>query len=413
MSRPTPRDEAVEASPLLRSAWKQMLEQSQEIADEITASILDRDAGTSWSTPKLKAVLRQSMREHVRRGLTRLAGEPAEEKGQLVEVLRATGIERARQGIPLEAVLSAYTAGNLLLWEELAARVRTGRLTLPADELVSVGQTLWHDLEIQSKLVSEAYRREIARQDLQDRRRQENYLAGLLEGRGSVPEFAARSEEILGIHPEEPVVCVVAIVEDTYNDPLHHPEDRIERLGGTSRWGMREDALYGIISFQGLDEERLTEALRPAVRGRVGLSLARDGIAGTAAAFRLAGRVAATLPADEPRLVWAASHLPELLLESSPDLSGMIVDHVLGPVLKLPVPQRSTLMQTLRALLRHDGSPTYAAEELFCHRNTVIYRSRQLTELTERDMQQPRDRLLLQLALIAHDLAVSAGRSPA
>lgn len=394
---------------LLREAWRQMLEQSDEIADEITEVTLQRDGGASWSTPELQALLRRSMREHIRRGLSRLA-QTSEERAPMAEVLRATGIERARQGVPLEAVLSAYTSGNLLVWEELATRVRTGRIALPAEQLVTVGRNLWHELEIQSKLVSEAYRREMARLEVQDRRRQENYLAGLLEGRGALPEFAARSEEILGLHPETPVVCVVAIVEDTYNDPLHHPEDRIERLGGTSRWGMRDDAFYGIISFQGLDEGRLSDALHPAVRGRVGLSVAREGIVGTASAFRLAGRAAATLPTGEPRLVWASARLPELLLESSPELGTMIMDQVLGPVLSLPVHQRSTLLQTLQALLRHDGSPTYAAEELFCHRNTVIYRSRQLAELTGCDMQKPRDRLLLQLAVISYDLAVAAGR---
>ncbi|WP_170228533.1 PucR family transcriptional regulator [Nesterenkonia populi] len=392
-----------------------MLEHSDEIADDITALILKRDSGSSWSTPELRALLRRSMRQHVHRGLIRLSGESTDDTGpaRLAEVLRSTAIDRARQGVPLEAVLSAYTSGNLLLWEELAKRVRTGQISLPADELVNVGRSLWHDLEIQSKLVSEAYRREITRLELQDRRRQENYLAGLLEGRGALPEFAARSEEILGIHPEEPVVCVTALVEDPYDDPLHHPEDRIERLGSTSRWGMRDDAFYGIISFQNLDEERLTNALQPAVRGRVGLSLAREGLAGSAAAFRLARRAAGILPGGEPRLAWAADRLPELLIEASPELGSMVLHQTLGRVLKLSPHQRDTLLQTLRALLRHDGSPTYAAEELFCHRNTVIYRSRQFVELTGCDIQRPRDRLLLQLAVIAHDLAVSAGRDPA
>jgi DNA-binding PucR family transcriptional regulator len=38
---------------------------------------------------------------------------------------------------------------------------------------------------------------------------------------------------------------------------------------------------------------------------------------------------------------------------------------------------------------------------LFCHRNTVIYRLKQIEQLTGRSLQVPRDRLLLVLALMA------------
>ena len=62
-------------------------------------------------------------------------------------------------------------------------------------------------------------------------------------------------------------------------------------------------------------------------------------------------------------------------------------------------------METLGALLRHDGSPTHAADELFCHRNTVIYRMKQIEQLTGRSLTDPRDKMLLGLALLArgHD----------
>ena len=396
----------------LQAAWNEMLGDSDRIADEITSAILTKDAGAGWLTLELRTVLQRSMREHVYRGLSRLAGLVDEDgrSARMADVWRATGMERARQGVPLESVLSAYTTGNLLLWEALAERVRTGLTALPAEELVAAGRSLWRDLGTQSEVVSEAYRREVARQELRDLRRQENYLAGLLEGRGAVPEFAAQSEEILGIRSDVPIVCVVAIVEDTYSEPLHHPEDRIERMGGTSRWAVRDGALYGVVSLQGVDKEWLTDVLRPAVEGRVGMAAAREGIAGAAAALRLAERAAATIAAGERRLVWASTRLPELLLESSPELGSMIIDQVLGPVLTLPAHQRTTLLQTLEALLRHEGSPTYAAEELFCHRNTVNYRSRQLADLTGCDLQNPRDRLLLQLAVIARHLAVTSGR---
>ncbi|MFC4904480.1 MULTISPECIES: PucR family transcriptional regulator [Kocuria] len=398
----------------LRRAWTGMLADADRIADGITAVLLGKGpAGGGWSTPELQALLRRSTREHVGRGLRILAGRADDDGGtaRAVDVWRDTGIERARQGVPLEAVLSAYTTGNLLLWEAMTDRVRDGRAEITAEELVTAGRRLWHDLGVQSEVMSEAYRRETARQELRDLRRQENYLAGLLEGRAADPEFAGQAEQILGIRADAPVACVVAVVEDPHSEPLHHPEDRVERMGGTSRWGVRDGALYGVVAMQGADEAWLSDLLRPAVEGRVGVALARQGMADTAAAFRLAARAAATLPVGARRLVWASARLPELLLETSPEVGSMIVEQVLAPVLALPAHQRTTLLDTLRALLRHSGSPTSAAEELFCHRNTVIYRSRRLVELTGCSPQEPRGRLLLELAVLAHDLAVSGGRS--
>jgi DNA-binding PucR family transcriptional regulator len=65
-------------------------------------------------------------------------------------------------------------------------------------------------------------------------------------------------------------------------------------------------------------------------------------------------------------------------------------------------PQAETLLATLRTLLAHDGSPTHAAAELYCHRNTVIYRMKQIERLTGRDLADPRDKMLLWLAVTAH-----------
>ena len=58
-------------------------------------------------------------------------------------------------------------------------------------------------------------------------------------------------------------------------------------------------------------------------------------------------------------------------------------------------------MRTLAALLQHDGSPTHAAADLYCHRNTVIYRMKQIEQLTGRSLADPRDKMLLGLALMA------------
>ena len=102
-------------------------------------------------------------------------------------------------------------------------------------------------------------------------------------------------------------------------------------------------------------------------------------------------------------MVAVEERLPKVLLTASPAVTALLVRRTLGPVLAQPAHQAEVLVSTLRALLAHHGSPTHAAQELYCHRNTVIYRMRQLQALTERDLSDPQDRLLLTLALLAVD----------
>lgn len=95
-------EESGDAERRLREAWSALLEDADRIADEIAAATLGGDQGGAWSTPELRARLRRSTREHVRRGLRGLAGVPSGEGagGRLVDTWRATGVERARQGCP-------------------------------------------------------------------------------------------------------------------------------------------------------------------------------------------------------------------------------------------------------------------------------------------------------------------------
>ena len=93
--------------------------------------------------------------------------------------------------------------------------------------------------------------------------------------------------------------------------------------------------------------------------------------------------------------------LPEVLLSGSPEVTSLLLSVTVGPVLALPPQQAEVLLETLGALVDHNGSPTHAAEALFCHRNTVIYRLKQIEALTGRSLTDARDRLLLALGLVA------------
>ncbi|SDM54307.1 PucR C-terminal helix-turn-helix domain-containing protein [Geodermatophilus siccatus] len=70
------------------------------------------------------------------------------------------------------------------------------------------------------------------------------------------------------------------------------------------------------------------------------------------------------------------------------------------------------LLDTLAAFLAADGSPTRAADELCCHRNTVMHRLRRIESLTGHEVTDPRARLLWHLALLG-TRALCPHRGPA
>ncbi len=400
------RSDSAVAGDELHNAWALLVDQSDAIADSITLTLFERDAEVYEHVgPELRADVRQSTRQHIRRGLQILSGARrlvTSEGDSAVDLWRDTGRRRARQGVPLELVLNAYTLGARILWESLVAKARTDAGGEVDDRiLLSAAKTVWSNLDVQNAVLIDAYRREAARMQRQDLQREQSVLDALLEGRGADPEYAEEARAALEIDADDAVACVVSLHDGALGDALGPAEDRLDRLGVRARWHVRSGIYYGLLSGDLPDEEGLVELFAPFAPGRMGVARSSVGVAGFAAAYQLALRAAETLSRGERRVVSVSERLPEVLLAGSPQVGPLLVAETLGPILAMPEAQSTTLMETLAALLRHDGSPTHAAEELYCHRNTVIYRLKQIEQLTGRSLTDPRDKMLLGLALMA------------
>jgi PucR C-terminal helix-turn-helix domain len=384
----------------LEEAWASLLGRTDAIADALTLTLLANEPAYARGGSQMRIELRASCRSHLDRGVRTMAGlaEPGEEA---VHVWRETGRRRARQGIPMEVVLRAYSLGSRAVWEGLLERGRRGTVHIDEEMLVVAGQQVWCALDVQTATLVESYRREHARLTLRDLQRQHSLLDGLVDGRGAEPWFAREACESLGLPPDEPLACVVAAIDDPRAEPLHGPDDRLARAGIVSHWHVRAGHYFGVVALGRRPVGDLVALLQPCVRGRVGLALVPDGTAGFEQAYRIAARAADTLPDGCHRLTTLEDRLPELLLADSPDIVPSLVHESLGPLLTLPEHQSALLLDTLAVLLAHDGSPTHAAGELYCHRNTVIYRMRRIEELTGRRLGNPRDKLLLSLGVLA------------
>jgi hypothetical protein len=387
----------------VQAAWATLLDRADTIADDITLTLIERDQ--QWydaAGPEMRAELRSTTREHVRRGIRTMAGL-ADPDQRAVDVFRETGRRRARQGMPMEATLNAYTLGTRVLWEALLEQRHNPDVDINDDVLLLAGRQVWSALDVQNATLADSYRREAARLQRLDLHRQLRLIDGLVEGRGSDPVFAAEVHEGLGITPDEPVACVVGNFDGLMDEPLRTPEDHLERAGVMSYWHVRGEHYVGLVQLGDLGLGGLVDALAPLATGRVGVAGAPQGLAGFSTAFLLAAGTVETLPRGAKQVVAVTDRVPEVLLAASPQVTALLVEQTLGPLQSQPPHQAEVLLSTLRALVAHNGSPTHAAEQLYCHRNTVIYRMRQVRELTGRDLAKPRDRLQVALALLAVD----------
>jgi PucR-like helix-turn-helix protein/diguanylate cyclase with GGDEF domain len=384
----------------IEGAWSTLLDQSDAIADDITLTLIARDPYWSEQGPARQADLRANCREHIRRGILAMAGKRDPEH-KATDLWRDTGRLRARQGVPMDRILNAYTLGTRTLWEALLRRSFDRDGQIAEHLLVRSGQKLWAALEIQNAIMVEAYRRESMRLQRQNLQRQQSFLDGLVEGRGADPEFAREAREALELGANDELLCVVAPFTDPLDEPLRAPEDRLERAGIGSHWHVRGGYYFGVIAHDSQSVAEIAAQLEPCVSGRVAVAPCQDGLAGFATAYQLAARAAESLPRGTQRLIAVADRLPEVLIAGSPEVVPVLVAETVGPLLHQPPQLAETLLDTLAALLANDGSPTHAAVTLYCHRNTVIYRMRQIESITGRSLHDARDKFELTLGLLA------------
>src|SRR4028119_163085 len=85
-------------------------------------------------------------------------------------------------------------------------------------------------------------------------------------------------------------------------------------------------------------------------------------------------------------------------LSRSPDLSPF--GEILEPLLMHDQERRSDLMRTLQVYFAAGANASEAADRLFLHRNSMLYRLARIEKLTGLDLKNPRARLALQLGLL-------------
>ncbi len=85
-------------------------------------------------------------------------------------------------------------------------------------------------------------------------------------------------------------------------------------------------------------------------------------------------------------------------LARSPDLA--VFATLVEPLLAYDRERRSDLMRTLRVYFAAGANASEAADRLFLHRNSMLYRLARVEKLTGLNLKDPGARLVLQLGLL-------------
>ncbi|SDF63446.1 PucR C-terminal helix-turn-helix domain-containing protein [Blastococcus aurantiacus] len=381
----------VDLAPLLLEQLDAMTDRMVDVLSRTEPAYRDLIAGSEEE-------LRRSTRDNLEHGLLALVGAPVADRPAL-HGAREIGRRRATQGIPLEAVLRAYRLGGQVTWEALlkvSAQAGGRHDTL----LLQVAGTVWRTNDGECAALAEGYRdeqRRLAGVDEETRRR---VLDGLLDGRGDDPSFVRTAADMLAMSLDGRLMAVVALPTENGEPGLEGVGPELLRHGVRSVWGTRSGAQVGLIALGNLGPAEIRGRLEALTTGPVGVSAPVDGAGAVSSAYRLAETAARTLPRTTRRVVTIDERLPEALLSNSPEISSRLVGQTLGGLLALPADEREVLLDTLAAFLASDGSPTRAADELYCHRNTVMHRLRRIEQVTGRKVADPRARLQWQLALL-------------
>ncbi|MFD3717121.1 PucR family transcriptional regulator [Streptomyces sp. NPDC058674] len=378
---------------------ERIIEEIREDLSRRLAVAADRLADrTLAEDPAYAALLgRAELRERIHHNLGQAVdGLVRSSRGLPVELAdaRATGTLRAEQGLPLASLLGTYRRGGRLLWLTLTEAVAAhDRAALPA--LLPGATVLWDVLDQMTDAVTESYRGTAAARTDRDRERRAALLDALLDGAAAV-EGPAASEAAaqLGL-PERGRFAVVVLASPGAHRVAEGPR---AADGPRVLWRVRADGESGLVHLGHHPLESVRDLLAP-LGLRAGVSPVVEAPSELPGAHRLAALALRTAPlSGGPRTALLDERLPAALVAAQAELAGRLRQVVLGPVLALPPEDRRVLLTTLGTWLACQGSTTYAAQRLYCHRNTVSNRLRRLEQLTGRALADPAHVVELALA---------------
>jgi PucR C-terminal helix-turn-helix domain len=345
-----------------------------------------------------RSVPEESLREYATASMALLlhliAGDPV--PGQLAQVSANVGRDRARRGIPLEALVNALQLNFRVVWDALLERARPG----DSAELLQCGPLIWEAVGTHLTRAVSGYQEtvvEMAR-ERQDSRRAA--FAALVDSGGRDAEIVTAAAAVLSLDAAARFGVVVAApgAEQALRTTADEVRARVANLY------YQESPAGDVLVVQ-----------LPARLGELPAGWLRE----TGCAVGPVAHGLAEVPAALS-LATAMTRLPRpgrggplrlrdawlgLVALHSGAIMPLLVADVLGPLAEVPEAESERITEAVRVYLEGGSSVTQAAARLYCHRNTVVNRLRRFGDITGRDIRRADDAAVVLLALRARGQA--------
>jgi hypothetical protein len=322
----------------------------------------------------------------VRAGLERFVDLVATGQEALTPVVRelftGLGAGEARDGRGPEILLSALRVSSRLLLRGAVDAVARSRPVGPG-EVMDLSDAITGFIDELAAACTDGYARQV-RADAGEGDRRRRHLAGLLLRGGAAWPVIASASAAIGWPPPDQVTPVILPAAQARAARFRFGADGVLAEAG-------EDAALLLREIPARAE--LAEALH----GRGAVVGPTLGWAQVPTAVQLAELTPRPAPGGAP--AFADDHLAGLALRGQPAALAVLAHRRLGGLAGLRPAQRETLLRTLHSWLWHWGARPEVAAGLFVHPQTVSYRIAQLRELLDADLDDPRVRFELLLAV--------------
>lgn len=366
------------------SALRPVLGQTaREVAAEVKASVPAFAAigGSAKFSRDLDAAVRAGLERFVDLVAT---GQEALTPG-VRELFTGLGAAEARDGRGPEILLSALRVSSRLLLRAAVDAVARSR-PVGVREVVDLSDAITGFTDELASACTDGYARQV-QEDAGESDRRRRHLAGLLLRGGAAWPVVAQASAAIGWPPPDQITAVLVPAAEARAARFRFGTDGVLAERG-------EEAVMLLREIPARAE--LAEALHGR-RAVVGPTLGWEQVP---TAVQLAELTAPPAPGEAP--AFADDHLADLALRGQTAALAVLAQRRLAGLSGLRPAQRETLLRTLHSWLWHWGSRPAVAAGLFVHPQTVSYRMAQLRRLLGADLDDPRVRFELLLA-VSHE----------
>ncbi len=397
-------------------ALREILDDLERITDDLAERMLKQYLESIPSYRALPDVTLDQIREVNRanvRGFIRSMRAGRGPSSEELTMIRESASRRAREGVPLSALLAAYRTGAQIAWAEARVIIGDDHQRLAAGLDFATAVMNWIDEA--SGAAAQAYLSEYERLASDRETSRRDFLDGVLGGELTTEEILARGEA-LGLEVAVPYgVAIAAFAQHGADETLlRNGQHRLRAMAAElpnadrSLVVTRGDEVVLIFPAEGEVDgmaAHLTSFIERAggVIGAelsAGLGRPRESITELSGSYREAAiaLAAARAGSSAPLAVYGEVLIEELILRER------AVARRLARTILEPLDQHPDLLATLVSYMAHGPSLPAVAKRLYLHPNTVAYRLARVKELTGRDPKSPAGVAELFLALRASQL---------